>query len=1442
VLDRFPDQHHPWQRPPATPTAPSHGEHNCILPAPEPLGVGPKAVDVSPEPSAPSEPGPAEHAPAIQSVPAPALATPVGGDVWDCLAASELDALLQPFLAGRYLTAFALFKVRTGKVTATVTADLIRARVEKHGWLLAPFHVAHHWATAFFTQAGPGTIETRIYDSAPSPHTRPDFQRVVDDLGFGPMQLVSHAKHPRGSNDCGLHVVWLAAMQTPSSRHPHLPAAPPSARPPVVSLRELRPIVAAAPTGLSKAVAQRILSAVPALQAPPGPSPETQPVDAAGGEAKPATTPRGFANPRAVSCFMNATLQGLATVGLSLPRRPDDLSRAIQSIRDGSTDPAPAPEHLRAVMKDSKDGGAGQQDAHEFLVRTLEEFQWSAKPGMIGEEITSVTGNEETRSETNTAVVSLKPAGDTLRSCIEAYEAPDYFKASDNKRNVKHAMRLAKPGEHIIFHISRFERTGPTTFKKVTRPINLPRLFAIAGVQFEVTAVVNHIGATPHSGHYTACIRRDGDWWLADDAKVTRLTTPDRHLNTAYLVFARRAHVPIRPATEPISVSSTQSSDTEAARTTRVREEQAAAKKRAAHDLKPGNFMHDSTVDALVAKMAESELRPVVYLNTDRTAGIVAAARKSPSPDWHKRIAAVRKDAVPGSVIVWLVCKANHFATVIARHGADHLELYDSLRPASRAIKDTAAEIAKAVAAIWGRPHVPAVREVDAPQQSPGSNDCARHALRAAWNQGATGPLPTRDQIVKGQLPQRKDATPPPHRAAQQSPRRVPVSQDGSTLVEADFLVDLGEIITATRFDKLRKEIASTLEGFAVKRKHAQKLVRVSGVSARSAMRHMRVTLHATTADVPKVRASLQRLVPDARIQTRSAEAPDQPAWKRNEKKGNPNPKPAERGTAERPTYTILEPGDARRSHVRMGWIDPDARLLLLRIENKDAKTIRCPLCKDDDDAFFTVDSAGPAATLRYHVKQQHGMVTRALQTVRCPCTDDPKHHCCALVTTNAAGQPAKSDGKRAFVPHHDAALCPRCGIWWGRRSKVAAADVHPCLPRAPGQYVEPWPLPEPVKRAPAGVATLTQSTLPAAEDPDHLVESQDFRSGEGQPRLGPLAEARVHSLTILTEADPNLAKAIVRKAFARETRLDHVRMLKSVGAAVLAVAEKNPDDPQLTMPVASWLIDWLKGQGRKHNWKWTTQNSAMSTLQSALKYLPTYVKHCPSWRLHEDTNWQLACRTCRTKAAAERPDQALPATTQQVHKACQFVHHTRPEVAMLLALTWVTFGRTSALIQLKREDISLEETTNGTMFTVTMMRGKSNRLGQDPHTVTGNLGDFEKFVTPIVSKAVNPKAFLIHAPSRQQRTGLLAEIRDALRNANNEQRLENRSLRRGSLQTLARAGASVSTLLACSGHSSVKSLKRYLNFGRVMTEDQRAATKISASLVKLDAAEQQSC
>lgn len=1235
-----------------------------------------------------------------------------GGDAYNCLTATELDKLIQPRLSAHYISAYQLYNIRIGADGPNGPAKLaalIRERVASRGWVFAPFHVAHHWATAIF-YGGRDRLRTRVYDSAPSPKTQSAFVRVIRSLGFDEPEIVSHGKQPRGSNECGVHVVWLAAMQDNDSPTPYLPQIQRAGHEMVVHLGALRHVIASAlQRGMCKGTAKRMLELAP----PPARADGAEPAGGAGPEAD---RPNRIRNPDD-ACYVIATMQALAHT-IPAGRVSGSLETHLQAFRESQKAVVTLHDDLRATMQDPAKrvplNKIGQHDAEEFLTRLIDSNASLASLLAVDETtITEKRHEADTRQHTRSTGIRLPvdPLTDSVEDAFDKLEEPAVI-----SRTVTTRLSCTPAADFVFFQLKRFDNTGG----KLAKAVQVPQRFEHGGFWYDVTAAVMHQGKTQVEGHYTACVKRAGAWWLVDDAKdPQRVSDPRQHLNRAYLVFARvtaddpskkkkkaqrQEVVANRPPLEAVEPQAAAAAPEPALPAAALTVDEA----RLTHDRKPGNFMHTTTVDAYIAKLRTAPgARGVIFTTAD--AELAKLIHEADKNDAHsaRRLSILKKHFTPDRDVAWIICADGHYIAVLRKVGQPRVEVLDSMPGKRPNLEAVVTAVAAVMALLDGKPKPYPVEQVLVPKQNMASNDCARHALRAAYTAGTLkdARLPTRDEIVDLILP---------------------------------------------------------------------------------------VPLDDTAEAPPKSTVSRGKVVQFA--------------------------------------YTVLQPGDRRRTRMRKGsQADNKVPMLVLRVDDDEGDTAQCPLCEDGSPHQFTkVGNYGAASAIEYHVKTQHGMCFRTIRLTPCPCRGQQGAATCGAMAVKAAVN--QSHGPKAHVPHREATLCGVCNTWWGNKSPLMPFRFHPCIAPGAGRRSPPWPLSHENPDddgAPVGVDTLTPSP-PRAEETAHP-SMPVFRTGEWRGRLPPLAETPVHSLTILADADPDLAKALVRKALAKETRMSHVRILRAVGeAAQHLVTTENPLANTQAVP---WLIDWIKQRATEGRWKWSTVSAHMGVLQSAMNYVQTYVKDVAgAWHLWTDTNWKLAMRTARTKAMAERPMQALPATTEQVLRACKLA---TPEVAFVLAVTWITFGRSGALIQLRREDVELKDTANGdTTFTITIMRGKSNRLGQDPHSITGKLGDFSIYVKPIVNSITNPKQFIIHAPSSLHRDNIRKDMKSALRSANNEPRLENRSLRRGSLQTMAAAGATTQMLLACSGHSSVKSLKRYLNFGRVMTDEQKAVTKIYDSIV----------
>lgn len=216
-------------------------------------------------------------------------------------------------------------------------------------------------------------------------------------------------------------------------------------------------------------------------------------------------------------------------------------------------------------------------------------------------------------------------------------------------------------------------------------------------------------------------------------------------------------------------------------------------------------------------------------------------------------------------------------------------------------------------------------------------------------------------------------------------------------------------------------------------------------------------------------------------------------------------------------------------------------------------------------------------------------------------------------------------------------------------------------------------------------------------------------------------------------------------------------------------------------------IIETLERLRQIRKWKWSSMLRNMASLQGALKHYDVSL---------DTPQWKMALRGVAIKAREERPKQAHPATADNVQKAIDNANHA--PTAAAIALGWVTCARIGCISQLRKEDVVLQQ--NGSI-SVTFRRGKAVR-SRGPYTVH--------------SKIPPPWMNLIHNQLQLNNPFLASakEVRETLRRA--DRRLEQRSLRRGALQTLAIAGVDENDLLHFSGHTTLAMLRRYLEWGRV--------------------------
>lgn len=307
-----------------------------------------------------------------------------------------------------------------------------------------------------------------------------------------------------------------------------------------------------------------------------------------------ATVPIGLANPGNM-CFANATLQ-LLSASATFVSWADNMSKkyierwkedeecllgisvlidivliAQRAKLNGGAKGA-ARNALRKLRSHSlveeRDpqtglGGAGQQDAQEFLQLVLlslqklealsstENKKRSNMPTPLSETMSGTTHVTRTctvcKSATtteytwNVLTLYLAATCGTLSDCFENISKKETLNGSDmvscencnRKTKTFEQSRIISAANLLVVHLNltTLNKKGTCKLRKTVsvptiHPLKLysPATKRSRKVNYELNAVVLHHGASMHSGHYTCYVRNQNDqWYLCNDDRVSQV-------------------------------------------------------------------------------------------------------------------------------------------------------------------------------------------------------------------------------------------------------------------------------------------------------------------------------------------------------------------------------------------------------------------------------------------------------------------------------------------------------------------------------------------------------------------------------------------------------------------------------------------------------------------------------------------------------------------------------------------------------------------------------------------------------------------------------------------------------------------------------------------------------------------------------------------------------
>ena len=308
---------------------------------------------------------------------------------------------------------------------------------------------------------------------------------------------------------------------------------------------------------------------------------------------------------------------------------------------------------------------------------------------------------------------------------------------------------------------------------------------------------------------------------------------------------------------------------------------------------------------------------------------------------------------------------------------------------------------------------------------------------------------------------------------------------------------------------------------------------------------------------------------------------------------------------------------------------------------------------------------------------------------------------------------------------------------------------------------------------------TFTTTTCPP---PPH------FRASDGSaPTVADLTGADVNNL-VLAQKRPDHIPVIAWQAIIPATRALHHTWL-------LHLQHCPPH-----LPLTLSILEMIRQRGLKKTWEWSTILKYLLTIEAALKALPMYTTEdrapillwtCPIWKA--------AVKTAKYRGNTTPTREPLPATATEIERV--YALEPNPLLALFIKLSWLTAARLGDTASLRRQNV----VNSPSVTSITYMEAKGSHF-RGPYTVHVGLpkDTQQQLQDHLLTLGPREKIF----PITFLRAALIS-----IRRAN--PLLEAKSLRRGALQTMSRAGVKEETLREFSGHTNNTTLRRYLSWGR---------------------------
>ena len=227
------------------------------------------------------------------------------------------------------------------------------------------------------------------------------------------------------------------------------------------------------------------------------------------------------------TCYMNAGLQLIFSCREFreyINRNNGELINLVKEIMNDSNNPTDFKRLFGSRHQQFR--GGNQQDSHEFLVYLLDDLIEE-----VSIDIFKVV-YKQTYTDTvyfNDNIIQLPIVSDSLLKNIYRFFSQEEI---EGKTKI---LKLNKCPKCLIMSFKRFGNDG----NKINKDIHSPDKFNLYKYTYKLRSFVLHMGSA-NGGHYVAYFRNKHEWFLCNDASISKVNDISDPLNKAYILLYER--------------------------------------------------------------------------------------------------------------------------------------------------------------------------------------------------------------------------------------------------------------------------------------------------------------------------------------------------------------------------------------------------------------------------------------------------------------------------------------------------------------------------------------------------------------------------------------------------------------------------------------------------------------------------------------------------------------------------------------------------------------------------------------------------------------------------------------------------------------------------------------------------------------------------------------